>query len=420
MAEKIPMIALSPTMETGQIVKWRKKEGEAVKSGEVLCEVETDKATMEYEATAEGTLLKVLVGEGASAAVGQPIAIIGSAGEDISSLLGEEARPVSTPAEEEQKMAAARQVETEERPEAAPGEAQAREAEREAKPGEVRASPLARKLAEKYGINLEEIQGSGPRGRVVEKDVELAQARQAPAPAEKPAAAPPTPLKEEIIKVTEKRKVIAQRLSESAFTAPHYFLRLTAVMDNLLAARERLNAGGQADISLNSFLIKLAAETLKRHPLVNATWRGDTIVQHGRIDVALAVAQESGLVTPVIRNCESKGILAIDQELRGLVDKARAGKLAPEEYRNSTFTITNLGMMGIEEFTAIINPPNSAILAVGAIAREPRVGEHDQLAIQSVMRLTLACDHRILDGAVGAAFLRDLKEIIESPIKTLY
>jgi pyruvate dehydrogenase E2 component (dihydrolipoamide acetyltransferase) len=233
--------------------------------------------------------------------------------------------------------------------------------------------------------------------------------------------APPVPvLEDETIKVSQKRKIIAQRLADSKYSAPHYYLRISVNMDEILQARKALNARLTNKVSMNAFLIKFVAEAIKKYPFINATWNGDTITKHGSIDIGLAVAQPDGLITPVVKNCGHKGILAIDDELKVLIQKAQNNRLEPEEYIGATFTITNLGSFGIEEFTAIINPPGSAILAIGEIRREPVIGEDDNILIQSNMKLTLSCDHRVIDGAVGAAFFKELKEMLEHPIRTLY
>jgi pyruvate dehydrogenase E2 component (dihydrolipoamide acetyltransferase) len=290
---------------------------------------------------------------------------------------------------------------------------------------------LARRMAVEMGIDLRTVRGSGPGGRVVKRDLEKV-ARAAPQAA--PAAAPAAPpaytlppataahLEDRRIPVSGKRKIIAQRLSESKFSAPHYYLRIDVAVDGLIEARRRLNErlGRDARVSVNAFLIKLAAEALKRHPEVNASWEGDTIFRRGSADIGLAVAQEDGLITPVVHDCGSKGILAIERELAALIDKARTNRLSPEDYNGASFTISNLGSAGILEFTAIINPPGSAILAVGRAQKTPVVGEDDQIRVQTTMILTLSCDHRVIDGAVGAAFLADLKRILENPIEALY
>jgi pyruvate dehydrogenase E2 component (dihydrolipoamide acetyltransferase) len=399
MAEKVPMIALSPTMEKGTVARWRRKVGDAVKSGDVICEVETDKATMDYEASAEGTMLKIVLAEGGQAKVGDLIAVLGSPGEDISGLLGmAQAAPAPRVVPQTAPAAAAKTAGVS--PLSTPPAS-----------GHLRSSPLARKLAEDRGVDLRSIAGSGPGGRVVKRDVEAAGSRAA-GPAFAPAPG------DEILPVSGMRKIIAKRLSESMFSAPHYYLTVSATVDELLGMRAKLNTGREKKVSLNAILFALAGRALARHPRVNSTWNGETIIRRASADIGLAVALPDGLVTPVVRDCGRKGILAIDSELADLVDRARAGKLAPAEYAGATFTISNLGSFGIEEFTAIINPPGSAILAVGAARKQPVVEtgpEGDRIVIRQRMAMTLSCDHRVIDGAVGAAFLRDLADIIENP-----
>ena len=407
MAEKICMLSLSPTMEVGTIAKWNYQEGDEVNAGSVLCEIETDKAVMDYEISQGGVLLKIIVPQGKEANVGAPIAILGKQGEDISALLKEEAT-AATPAASEKKDTAAT-------PQTAPAPTLAA-----AEDERVKSSPLARKIAKEAGIDLAAVPGTGPGGRIIKRDIEQAQLAQpvsAPAMPTVQAAAPS--LADETIRVSQKRKVIAQRLAESKFSAPHFYLKITVNMDGILAARTALNATLKEKVSLNAFLVKFVAEALKKHPTVNSTWQGDTILKHGSVDVGLAVAQPDGLMTPVVRNCGNKGIMQIDDELRGLIQKAQNNRLDPQEYTGATFTISSLGSYGIEEFTAIINPPGSAILAVGAIRKEPVMTENDEIAIQSNMALTLSCDHRVIDGAVGAAFLADVKKMLEQPIRAL-
>ncbi len=470
MAEKVLMLALSPTMEQGTIVKWNKKVGDTVETGDVICEVETDKATMDYEAVQEGTLLKILVGEGEQTAVGQPIAVIGEEGEDVSGIEAE--APAEEPAKEPKPGTEAQQLEegepapaelmtgkerkpeekrlspTEEQAERQAASAQAKPASGEAgekareetaqaaggshreasefrapvPPGQVKASPLARRIARERGIDLGRVEGSGPNGRVVRSDVESYR------PAERPSAGatgPATggaaaPAEDREIPVSGKRKVIAQRLAESMYTAPHYYLRTSAFMEEVLEARRRLNERAKEKISLNGFLMKLSAQALARHPMINSSWQGDRIIVRGSIDIGLAVALEDGLITPIVRDCGRKGIIRIDSEVRDLIGRARENRLKPEEYQGATFTISNLGMFGIEEFTAIINPPGSAILALGETRKEPVVGEDDELEIRQLMRMTLSCDHRVIDGAMGAQFLATLKGMIEHPMEALY
>ena len=450
MAEQVLMLALSPTMEEGTIITWHKKEGEAVAQSDIICEVETDKATMEYESVNEGTLLKILVPEGGGARVGDPIAVVGESGEDISSLVQEAEAAAAAAEKPAAGQPAAEPVEAQPA-EATPGAtAEAAPQPAEGAPVEgLKASPLARKMASEQGIDLRSVRGSGPGGRIVKRDMDKALRRAASygpaaavgiagvaaagapaAPAYIPAggipamAGPTASGKDEQIPVSGKRKIIAQRLAESKYSAPHYYLRIDVDAGAMMAARTRLNARlpkeAGAKVSPNAFLIKFVAETLKKYPPVNASWQGDTILRFGKIDIALAVAQEDGLITPVVRDCGSKGIVQIDRELKILIDKALSNKLTPEEYSGATFTISSLGTSGILEFTAIINPPGSAILAVGRIHKVPVAEDDGSIGVRSQMILTLSCDHRVIDGAVGAAFLSDLKATIEYPIDHLY
>jgi pyruvate dehydrogenase E2 component (dihydrolipoamide acetyltransferase) len=410
MAEKLPMLALSPTMEQGIIVKWSKNEGDTINEGDVLCEVETDKAVMEYSTTLEGTLLKIIKPEGDGASVGQTIAIIGDNDEDVSSLIAEtkkEGEAASAPAAPTATAAAP--------PVAAPVATVA-----PASTGKIKSSPMARKLAKKNNIDITRISGSGPNGRIVVADIESAVKHGiqniASAPGQTLSG---EALQEVIIPVSMQRKVIAERLAESKYSSPHFYLKITTAVDKIIAARQDINKSQGAKISFNAFMMKFVALCLKRHPMINASWMEANIVQHGRIDIGLAVALEDGLITPIVRNCESKGILQIDAELKVLIQKAFDKKLQPEDYLNSTFCISNLGSFGIEDFTAIINPPNAAILAVGKVNRMPVVGDHDEINIQSLMKMTLSCDHRVIDGAQGANFMNDLKNCLEFPVQSL-
>ena len=411
MAEKVFMLALSPTMETGTIAKWNKQEGETVAAGDILCEVETDKAVMDYESTLEGTLLKVMLPQGGEARVGDTIAILGEEGEDITALLAETEKPQETvPGKMQKPLTEPATISSAEVPATQPVMQLG---------GKIKASPLARAMARDAGLDLSMITGSGPGGRIIQRDIEQALEDRAKPVAEVPPFSVPG-LTEETVPVSQKRKIIAKRLAESKYSAPHYYLKLRVNMEYILRARKALNTRLDRKISMNAFLIKFVAEALRKHPPVNSTWNGETITRHGRIDIGLAVAQPDGLITPVVRNCEHKGILAIDDDLRGLIQKAQNNRLEPEEYTNATFTISNLGSFGIQEFTAIINPPGSAILAVGEIRKEPVVSEDDQISIQPLMTLTLSCDHRVIDGVVGSAFLKGVKDMLEDPIHALY
>jgi pyruvate dehydrogenase E2 component (dihydrolipoamide acetyltransferase) len=425
MPEKILMIALSPTMETGTLARWRKKEGDTVASGDVLCEVETDKATMDYESSSEGTLLKILLPEGGQAKVGDVIAVIGKTGDDISGFvaglaLGPGAQAAAGPAAGTGAAAAAHPAAA-----ATPASATGAATPLAAPPaftGRITSSPLARRLAAEKGVDLRSLRGSGPDGRIVKRDLD---ALPAAAPGNRAAvrASPSAPLQpaagDQVIPVSRMRAIIAQRLTDSMYTAPHFYLTVAAGMDALMASRSRLNEGREKKLSVNAFLIALAGRTLARHPHINSTWNGDTILRHASADIGLAVALPDGLITPVVRDCGRKGIVAIDAELADLVERSRAGKLAPEEYSGATFTISNLGASGIEEFTAIINPPGSAILAVGAVRKEAVVEAGDAIVVRQRMHLTLSCDHRVIDGAVGAAFLRELADMLEDPMLAL-
>jgi pyruvate dehydrogenase E2 component (dihydrolipoamide acetyltransferase) len=394
MAENIPMLALSPTMEEGLIVEWIKKEGDTVAQGDVLCEIETDKATMEYESPVEGTLLKIIAHEGQNAAIGDTIAVIGEQGEQV-----------ETPEKpQEEKTYISEDISQTSVAEPEPSETSIRPSTT----AKLRSSPLARKLAELHGLDINAIKGTGPGGRIIEADVKQA-AKQATV-----ASSFVSELAEKVIEITPKRRLIAKTLADSKFTSPHYYLKVNVIADNLIETRKKLNAESDHKISINAFLIKFVAEALQRHPVINSSWQDDRIVQHGTADIALAVSQPDGLIAPVVRQCQSKSLTQIDIELKALVEKTRAGSLTSADYANSTFTITNLGSLGIDEFTAIINPPNSAILAVGKISKQLVVDEEERIQIHRCVTLTLSCDHRLVDGAVGATFLTDIKDTIES------
>ncbi|HEX2959733.1 MAG TPA: dihydrolipoamide acetyltransferase family protein [Chitinispirillaceae bacterium] len=404
MANKILMLALSPTMESGTIAHWSKHEGDEVHDGDVLCEVETDKATMDYESTIEGKILKIVAPEGASVKVGELIAIAGSEGEDISGLLSKK----TDGHVRKETVAVKENVAAEQEAPSEPSKTARR----------VKASPLAREIADRNGVDINSITGSGPEGRIIKEDVEkVLKLKQTGAPSGAPQ--PVTAQEKTSIPLTEKRKAIARRLSESMFTAPHFYMTISAGADAILSARKRVNSNRNSKVSLNAFLIKLTAETLRRHPAILTSWNGDSIIQFGSVDVAVAVAQKDGLITPVVRNCTAKGIIEIDNELKELVTRARENKLRPEEYTGCTFTISNLGSYGIRQFTAIINPPASAILAVGEVFREIVFDDNGDEAARNTMLMTLSCDHRVIDGAVAALFAADLKAAIEDPFSVL-
>jgi pyruvate dehydrogenase E2 component (dihydrolipoamide acetyltransferase) len=350
--------------------------------------------------------------------VGDVIAIVGKQGEDISGIVaglgpGSSADHAQTPTAAHPAQAMA--------PVSAPAAVSARSPapRAAASSGRIKSSPLARKVAAQKGVDLRSLLGSGPEGRIVLRDITELPGSGAPGQqASLPALVQPG-AGDVVVPISRMRKIIARRLSESMYSAPHYYLTVAAGMDGLLAARTKMNAGREKKLSVNAFLMSITGRTLARHPQVNTTWNGDTFIRHATADIGLAVALPEGLITPVVRDCGRKGIIAIDAELADLVERARAGRLAPEEYAGAGFTISNLGMSGIDEFTAIINPPGSAILAVGAVRKEVVVAENDAMVVRQRMRMTLSCDHRVIDGAVGAAFLRELADMLESPLLAL-
>ncbi len=418
MAEQVLMTALSPTMEEGTIVAWNKKEGSAVAPGDVLCEVETDKATMDYESTQEGVLLKIIRDDGSTARVGETIAILGEEGEDIAGL---KPRAEDTAAED----TAAEDTAAED----------TAAADVTAAVAPTRASPLARQMAVDRGIDLVQVPGSGPAGRIVKRDIEQAAQGAASPPgaagavaagavatvvAVESASALIEPGENITIPVAGARAVIARRLGESKFSAPHYYLKSSVRMQSALEARKQLNNELPEKVGFNAFLMKFVAEALKRHPGINASWQGDHILQFGSIDIGLAVDRGNGLITPIVRNCGNRGVVDIDRQLKALIAKAGEGRLKPSEYTGATFTISNLGSFGVEEFTAIINPPGSAILAVGGIAKTVVVDDNDDLEVARVMKMTLSCDHRVIDGVAGGRFIHELKRIIETPVRVLF
>jgi pyruvate dehydrogenase E2 component (dihydrolipoamide acetyltransferase) len=416
MAEKVLMIALSPTMEAGVITRWNKKAGDKISTGDLLCEVETDKATMDYESQNDGTLLKIVAPNGAQVKVGEPIAVMGDEGEDFSGLLSSPAKKSgaaisgkASPPESKDMTRVSMEEKTAQSP-----------VNIENLPGGVKASPLARETARKLGVDLRSVEGSGPGGRIVKKDVE----RNITAVSSKEIAetgiATPAAKTFTTKQLSEKRRVIAQRMSQSMANIPHFYLSVPVCMDSVIHTRNSLNKKRDKKISLNAFLIKFAAEAVRRNPQINASWQGDSIKLFSSIDIGLAVALPGGLITPVVKNCEAKGILQIDEELKILIEKAKSGRLTPEEYSGATFTISNLGVWGVRSFTAIINPPASAILAVGEIFKEPVVDEDEKIAIMSRMIFTLSSDHRVIDGAEAAAFAADLRGIMEDPATALF
>jgi pyruvate dehydrogenase E2 component (dihydrolipoamide acetyltransferase) len=461
MATKVYMEALSPTMEEGRLVTWLKNEGDEVKEGDVLAEVETDKATMELVARGSGVLRKRLIGEGDTSNVGTMIAVIAGADEDISALTGgADAAPAQAPAAAEApaQQAAAGGGATAAPPAAAPpapaepaqappaaaqpaAEAQpAAPAQQGGAPGadngRVKASPLARRLAQEAGMQIGAVQGTGPGGRIVKRDIEQAVAQggaqpQAEAPQVQPAAAaapsappatqvpPSTDARYREHPLSQMRKTIARRLTQSIGPVPHFFLTIEVDMGEAMALRARVNERFKDQgikTSPNDLVIKAVAVALRKHPFVNAAWMGDAIHLYEQVHIGVAVAVDEGLITPVIRDADRKGLSEIAAEVKELAGRAREKKLKPEEYTGSTFSISNLGMFGIEEFTAVINPPEAAILAVGAVGPKVVVDDEGNMAIRQRMRVTLSCDHRVIDGATGAQFLQTLKQYLEEPM----
>ena len=419
MAIKIEMPKLSDTMEEGVIAKWNVNEGDSVSAGDIIAEVETDKATMDVEVFDAGTILKIVQGEGDAVPLGGLIAIIGEVGEDISSLLDNDSNSATTdssPVAEDDKVKNAEESMT--APTAVVASSQG--------DGRIKASPLAKKIAADKGVDLNSIAGSGPEGRIVKKDVETAQSATsstltrpgAPAPMASSTAKGFSSLASQEVKVSQMRKVIAKRLSESKFTNPHFYETIDIDMKAAIEARTQLKEKLDIKISFNDIVLKASAVALSRHQAINSSWMGDTIIEHGDVHIAVAVAIDEGLMTPVLRHVDQKGLVQISSETRELAGLARDRKLAPEQMEGSTFTISNLGMFGIEEFTAIINPPNACILAVGAI-RDVPVVENGAVVPGKRMKVTLSSDHRIVDGAKAAEFLNTLRSLIENPLSML-
>jgi len=427
MAEVIRMPRMSDTMEEGVIVGWQKKVGDHVEPGDVLAEVETDKATMELESFHEGVLLHIGIKEG-PVPVNGVLAVIGEEGEDFKAALASaenDAPAASSESKEE--------VKKEEAAEEAPAAATAASAPPSDK--RLKASPLARNMAAESGIDLSTVQGSGDNGRIVKRDIVAhldsgAVAASKPAAAEqatKPSAPAPANIpafnfngtdSHEDLPLSQMRKVIARRLGESKFSAPHFYLTIEANMAKTMAARKQINEIAETRISFNDIVVKACAAALRLHPAINSSWLGDKIRRNHSVNIGVAVAVDEGLLVPVIHHADMKTLSQINLETKALAGKARERKLQPDEMQGNTFTVSNLGMFGIEEFTAIINPPDACILAVGAIIEKPIVSD-GELAVGHMMKVTLSCDHRIVDGATGAKFLQTLKGILEDPIRLL-
>ena len=440
MAEKFLMPKLSPTMEEGQIARWVKNEGDAFEPNETLAEVDTDKATMEMTALQGGTLLKILKGEGETAALGEAIAITGKKGEDISALLKEVASNGGARKEGEK----GREGEGETRREGGGETGRAGEAPLEPQrvataqttpkseirdpqsgDGRLIVSPIAARMAADNGIDLRTISGSGPNGRIIKRDIEEALESKVPSPKSQ--------VRKEFVPSTQvgasafsdeptskMRQVIASRLAESLGPIPTFYLTVEIEMDGVLAVRKGINANLSEDekISVNDIIVKAAAMALTRHPWVNASYQDKTVRFYEQADIGVAVAVDEGLITPVVRGANLKGLAEISAEIKDLADKAKAKKLQPDQYTGATFSISNLGMMGIKEFTAIINPPEAAIIAIGGANPVPVVRD-GEVVVRSIMNVTMSCDHRVVDGATGARFLQTFKQMLETPAMML-
>lgn len=418
--EIITMPRLSDTMTEGTVASWLKKVGDKVSEGDILAEIETDKATMEFESFYAGTLLHIGIQEGESAPVDSVLAIVGPEGTDVSDVLSGETKP----AKKEQKETT-EAPKKEESP--APNNSTSDTTQEVTTDGgRIFASPLAKKIAQDKGINLSQVKGTGENGRIVKSDVEnFTPSTKAPSAEVKEAVAKSTPVavtagevKVEEVKNSQMRKTIARRLAESKFTAPHYYLTVELNMDNAMEARKTINSLPDTKVSFNDMVVKACAMALKKHPQVNSTWTDAATMINHHVNVGVAVAVEDGLVVPVVNHTDLLTLSQIGAAVKDLAGKARNKKLQPKEMDGSTFTVSNLGMFGIEEFTSIINQPNSAILSVGAIIEKPVV-KNGQIVVGNTMKVTLACDHRTVDGATGAEFLQTLKHYIENPVTML-
>jgi len=435
MAEIIRMPRMSDTMEEGNIVEWLKKVGDSVEPGDVLAEVETDKATMELESYHEGVLLHIGVKEG-PVPVNGILAVIGEKGEDFEAELkaaesegsgaSDESKETEDSKKAEENKDSDKDADSDDSKEKKKQDQSEQSAEKktdtaphaDSTDDHVKASPLAKSMASSKNIDLSTVKGTGEGGRIVKRDIE----NYSPTAAAKPAASPayvPADVSYGSQPVSQMRKIIAKRLGESKFTSPHFYLTVEANMANAIAARKDINEDPDVKISFNDIVIKAVAGALRKHPMINASWKGDSIEVHQDINIGVAVAVEDGLVVPVIKNADTKPMTVINAEVKELAGKARSKKIKPQEMQGNTFTISNLGMFGIEEFTAIINPPDACILAVGTIVKKPIVDKAGIIVVGNMMKVTLSCDHRIVDGATGAQFLKTLKAYLENPIRIL-
>ncbi len=427
MAEIVRMPKMSDTMTEGVVAKWYKKVGDPVKAGDLVADIETDKATMEFESYQSGTLLYAGVAEGQAVPVNGVLAVLGKPGEDFDALLEEEKKKKAADGKKEKPMdgKSGRAEPAADRKDTKPKDTGPEKTERQATTASamaptvtppaddrVKASPLARRLAAEQGIDLSRLQGTGDNGRVVKRDIDWY----------KPGnAVTGTATRREgydDVPVSQMRKTIARRLAESKFSAPHFYLTMEIEMDRCVDARDSINQVASRKVSFNDFVIKAAAEALRQHPGVNASWLGDVIRRNHHVHIGVAVGMDEGLVVPVVRFADSKTLTQIAEEVKSLSQKARDKKIQPSDWEGNTFTISNLGMFGIEEFTAIINPPDACILAVGAIRTVPTV-RNGKLRIGNIMKVTLSCDHRVVDGVTGSRFLQTFKGFLENPVVLL-
>jgi pyruvate dehydrogenase E2 component (dihydrolipoamide acetyltransferase) len=406
MAEIVKMPKLSDTMEEGVVSKWHKKVGDKVKSGDLLAEIETDKATMDFESFQDGLGLYIGVEEGKGAPVDSILAILGKEGEEYKSLINAAPASAAPVVESAPEVSVVASIE-------APAAVSTSVISNDSR---TKASPLAKKIASEKGIDINQVSGSGDGGRIVKRDIE----NFSPASPAKSAVAY-SPVGQESYteeNVSQMRKVIARRLAESKFSAPHFYLTIEIDMDNAIAARTSINAQGDVKISFNDFVVKASSMALRKHPTINSSWLGDKIRRNNHVNIGVAMAVEDGLLVPVVRFADNKSLSQISAEVKDYSAKAKSKKLQPQDWEGNTFTISNLGMYDIEEFTAIINPPDACILAVGSIKQKPVV-KNGAVIPGNVMKLTLSCDHRVVDGASGAAFLKTLKEYLEQPVMML-
>jgi pyruvate dehydrogenase E2 component (dihydrolipoamide acetyltransferase) len=440
MATRVLMAKLSPTMEEGRVLKWLKDEGDTVEMGDAVVEIETDKATMEVEALGAGVLRKKLVEEGTTVPTGTLLGVVAGEDEEIDELLesatagGHGAAAAAPDGEAEETGAAegaeaaeprleARRAEAKEPRRRAAGDGEAAEREPGRDGGRIKASPVARRMADREGIELARVRGSGPGGRIIKRDIEAALREGVAAPSEAPTAGEPVgpEVPFETVELSQMRKAIARNMAQSLGPIPHFYLTTEIDMERVLALRAELNqslADRDVKIGINEILMKVAARALEEHPNVNVSFAGDHLRRFRRVDIGLAVALPDGLITPVVRNVGAKGLRRISEEAKDLIARARDKKLQPDEYQGATFTISNLGMFGIDEFTAVINPPAATILAVGAVTEKPVVMD-GAVEIRARMRVTLSCDHRAVDGATGAEFLATFREMLENPLRII-